>query len=97
MFTRALGKKLAIHCYGSACARDAVRAGVDSLEHATNMDDRTIAEMVRRRIYYLPTIDHNQYYIQRKILKLRRKRSRQARTWSSTRMLFTQRLGFEHA
>jgi len=28
------------------------------------MDDATIAEMVRRRIYYVPTIDHNQYYVE---------------------------------
>jgi imidazolonepropionase-like amidohydrolase len=62
--THALGKKLAIHCYGPTCARDAVRAGVDSLEHATDMDDQTIAEMVRRNIYYVPTIDHNQYYVE---------------------------------
>jgi imidazolonepropionase-like amidohydrolase len=62
--THALGKKIAIHCYGPECARDAVRAGVDSLEHATDMDDQTIAEMVRKKIYYVPTIDHNQYYVE---------------------------------
>jgi len=61
--THALGKKIAIHCYGPACARDAIRAGVDSLEHATDMDDQTIAEMVKKKIYYVPTIDHNQYYV----------------------------------
>ncbi|MGA7794865.1 MAG: amidohydrolase family protein [Candidatus Acidiferrales bacterium] len=55
---------MAIHCYGPACARDAVRAGVDSLEHATDMDDQTIAEVVRKKIYYVPTIDHNQYYVE---------------------------------
>ncbi len=62
--THALGKKIAIHCYGPECARDAVRAGVDSLEHATDMDDQTIAEMVKKKIYYVPTIDHNQYYVE---------------------------------
>lgn len=62
--THALGKKIAIHCYGPECARDAVRAGVDSLEHATDMDDQTIAEMVKKKIYYVPTIDHNQYYLE---------------------------------
>ena len=61
--THALGKKIAIHCYGPGCARDAIRAGVDSLEHATDMDDQTIAEMVKKKIYYVPTIDHNQYYV----------------------------------
>ena len=58
--THALGKKIAIHSYGPAGARDAIRAGADSLEHATDMDDQTIAEMVKRKIFYVPTIDHNQ-------------------------------------
>jgi imidazolonepropionase-like amidohydrolase len=62
--THALGKKIAIHSYGPAGARDAVRAGADSLEHATDMDDQTIAEIVRRNTYYVPTIDHNQYYVE---------------------------------
>jgi imidazolonepropionase-like amidohydrolase len=60
----ALGKKIAIHSYGPAGARDAVRAGADSLEHATDIDDATIAEMVKRNTYYAPTIDHNQYYLE---------------------------------
>jgi len=62
--THALGKKIAIHSYGPAGARDAVRAGTDSLEHATDMDDETIAEIVKRKTYYVPTIDHNQYYVE---------------------------------
>jgi imidazolonepropionase-like amidohydrolase len=57
------GKKIAIHSYGPAGARDAVRAGTDSLEHATDMDDATIQDMVKRGTYYVPTIDHNRYYI----------------------------------
>ncbi len=58
------GHKVAIHSYGPAGARDAIRAGCDSLEHATDMDDATIAEMVRKNIWYVPTIDHNQYYLE---------------------------------
>lgn len=57
-----LGKRIAIHSYGPGGARDAVRAGADSVEHATDMDDETIAEMVRRKTFYVPTIDHNRYY-----------------------------------
>ena len=60
----ALGKKVAIHSYGPDGARDAVRAGTDSLEHATDMDDETIAEMARRGTWYVPTIDHNRYYVE---------------------------------
>jgi imidazolonepropionase-like amidohydrolase len=60
--THQLGKRVAIHSYGPAGARDAVRAGTDSLEHAIDLDDDTIAEMVRRKTFYVPTIDHNRYY-----------------------------------
>jgi imidazolonepropionase-like amidohydrolase len=58
----AAGKRIAIHSYGPAGARDAIRAGTDSLEHATDMDDETIAELARKQIFYVPTIDHNRYY-----------------------------------
>ncbi len=58
------GHKVAIHSYGPAGARDAIRAGCDTLEHATDLDDATIAEMVRKQIWYVPTIDHNEYYVE---------------------------------
>ena len=28
------------------------------------MDDQTIAEMARRGTFYVPTIDHNRYYVE---------------------------------
>jgi imidazolonepropionase-like amidohydrolase len=56
------GKRIAIHSYGPDGARDAVRAGADSVEHATDLDGETIAEMARRKTVYVPTIDHNRYY-----------------------------------
>src|SRR5215471_17609676 len=43
----ALGKRIAIHSYGPSGARDAVRAGADSIEHATDIDDQTIAKIAR--------------------------------------------------
>jgi imidazolonepropionase-like amidohydrolase len=58
----AVGKKIAIHSYGPDGARDAVRAGTDSLEHAIDIDDATLAAMVEHKIFYVPTIDHNRYY-----------------------------------
>jgi imidazolonepropionase-like amidohydrolase len=57
-----LGKRVAVHSYGPAGARDAVKAGADSVEHATDMDDETISEMARRKTFYVPTIDHNRFY-----------------------------------
>ena len=62
--THQMGKLIAIHSYGPSGARDAVRAGTDSLEHATDMDDETIAEMARQGTIYVPTIDHNRYYVE---------------------------------
>src|SRR5207342_3656527 len=59
------GHKVAIHSYGPNGARDAIRAGTDTLEHATDMDDAAIAELVRKKIWYVPTINHNQHYIDR--------------------------------
>ena len=59
----AVGKKIAIHSYGPEGARDAVRAGADSLEHAVDIDDATLGQMVKQGTYYVPTIDHNRYYI----------------------------------
>lgn len=57
-----LGKRIAIHSYGPSGGRDAVLAGADSVEHPVDLDDATLAEMVRRRTFYVPTIDHNRYY-----------------------------------
>jgi imidazolonepropionase-like amidohydrolase len=57
-----LHKRIAIHSYGPSGARDAVRAGADSVEHATDMDSATIEAMVRQKTFYVPTIDHNRYY-----------------------------------
>ncbi|PYP89596.1 MAG: amidohydrolase family protein [Blastocatellia bacterium AA13] len=58
------GKRIAIHSYGPDGARDAARAGADSIEHATDMDDATIAMMAKQKTFYVPTIDHNRYYIE---------------------------------
>jgi imidazolonepropionase-like amidohydrolase len=59
----ALGKKVAIHSYGGSGVRDAVRAGADSVEHGADVDDETLAEMVKRGTVWVPTVDHNRYYI----------------------------------
>jgi imidazolonepropionase-like amidohydrolase len=56
------GKRVAIHSYGPVGGRDAVFAGTTTLEHSIDLDDETLAEMVKRGTYYVPTIDHNRYY-----------------------------------
>lgn len=59
---RRYGKRIAIHSYGPQGGHDAVFAGTTTLEHAIDLDDATLAEMVRRGTFYVPTIDHNRYY-----------------------------------
>jgi len=60
----ALKHKVAVHSYGPIAAHDAVFAGTDTLEHAVDIDDATIAEMKRGGIIYVPTIDHNRFYME---------------------------------
>jgi imidazolonepropionase-like amidohydrolase len=62
----ALGHKVAIHSYGPSGVRDAVRAGADSVEHGIDLDDETLALMASRGTVWVPTIDHNRYYIDAK-------------------------------
>jgi imidazolonepropionase-like amidohydrolase len=59
----AAGRRVAIHSYGPSGVRDAVRAGADSVEHGVDLDDETLAGMVRRGTVWVPTVDHNRYYV----------------------------------
>jgi imidazolonepropionase-like amidohydrolase len=56
-------RPVAIHSYGPSGVRDAVRAGADSVEHGVDLDDQTLAEMARRGTVWVPTVDHNRYYV----------------------------------
>jgi imidazolonepropionase-like amidohydrolase len=62
----ARGLRVAVHSYGPSGVKDAVRAGADSIEHGIDLDDETIAEMVKRKTVWVPTIDHNRYYVHAK-------------------------------
>jgi len=59
---RERGKRVSIHSYGPDGARDAVRAGAASVEHAIDIDDATLREMAKKGVTYVPTVDHNRYY-----------------------------------
>jgi len=50
------GLKVAAHAHGSEGMKRAVRAGVDSIEHGTFMDDETMRLMKERGTHYVPTI-----------------------------------------
>jgi imidazolonepropionase-like amidohydrolase len=62
----AKNRPVAIHSYGASGVKDAVRAGADSIEHGIDLDDETLAEMVKRGTVWVPTIDHNRYYVDAK-------------------------------
>jgi imidazolonepropionase-like amidohydrolase len=62
----ATNHRVAIHSYGPSGVKDAVRAGADSVEHGIDLDDETIADMARRGTVWVPTIDHNRYYVDAK-------------------------------
>jgi imidazolonepropionase-like amidohydrolase len=62
----AKGRKVAIHSYGASGVKDAVRAGADSIEHGIELDAETIGMMVKQRTVWVPTIDHNRYYVDAK-------------------------------
>jgi imidazolonepropionase-like amidohydrolase len=54
--THRLGHKVAAHAIGSDGIAAALKAGVDSIEHGDGLTEAKIDEMVRRNIYWVPTI-----------------------------------------
>ncbi len=50
------GMKVAAHAHGTEGIKRAVRAGVDSIEHGTFMDDEVMRLMKQRGTHYVPTI-----------------------------------------
>jgi imidazolonepropionase-like amidohydrolase len=55
------GFKVAAHAHGTEGIKRALRAGVDSIEHGTLMDDEAIALFKKHGAYYVPTISAGRY------------------------------------
>jgi imidazolonepropionase-like amidohydrolase len=53
---RDYGMKVAVHAHGAEGMHRAVEAGVDSIEHGTYMEERTMKLMKSRGTWYVPTI-----------------------------------------
>ena len=51
-----LRKKVAVHCHGDEAAREAINAGVDSIEHGSFMKPDTLALMKKKGTYLTPTL-----------------------------------------
>jgi imidazolonepropionase-like amidohydrolase len=52
-----LERKVAAHAHGAAGIKNALRAGVDSIEHGTYLDDEAIALFKQNGAYMVPTIN----------------------------------------
>jgi imidazolonepropionase-like amidohydrolase len=50
------GFKVAAHCHGAEAMKRAIRAGVNSIEHGTYMDEEAIGLMKKMGTYFVPTI-----------------------------------------
>ena len=56
-----LRKKVAVHCHGDQAAREAIEAGVDSIEHGSFMKPQTAALMKQKGTFLTPTLMASEY------------------------------------
>ena len=61
---RDYGFKVAAHAHGTEGIKRAVRAGVDTIEHGTLMDDEGIRLMKERGTWYVPTISAGRWIVE---------------------------------
>lgn len=54
--THRLRKKIAVHCHGDQAAREAIEAGVDSIEHGSFLKPETLTLMKNKGTYLVPTL-----------------------------------------
>lgn len=52
----AKGRKVAAHAHGATGAKRAIRAGIDSIEHGSFLDDEALTMMKEKRTFYVPTL-----------------------------------------
>src|SRR5262249_8910813 len=52
----ALKRKTAAHAHGAEAAKRAIRAGIDSIEHGTFLDDEALRMMHDRGVFLVPTL-----------------------------------------
>ena len=61
----AYGRKVAVHAHGADGIKIALRAGADSIEHGTVMDDEILRLMKKQGTYYVPTLSTVNGYLER--------------------------------
>jgi imidazolonepropionase-like amidohydrolase len=61
----AYGRKVAVHAHGADGIKLALRAGADSIEHGTVMDDEILKLFKQTGAYYVPTLSTVNGYLER--------------------------------
>src|SRR2546421_296558 len=56
-----LRKKVAVHCHGDQAAKEAIEAGVDSIEHGSFLKPETLTLMKNKGTYLTPTLMATEY------------------------------------
>lgn len=56
-----LRKKVAVHCHGDEAAKEAIAAGVDSIEHGSFLKPETLQLMKSKGTYLVPTLMASEY------------------------------------
>jgi imidazolonepropionase-like amidohydrolase len=60
-----LRKRVAVHAHGAAGAKVAIRAGADSIEHGSFLDDEALQMMKEKGTYLVPTLLAGEYVVGR--------------------------------
>lgn len=60
-----LRKKVAVHCHGDQAGREAIEAGVDSIEHGSFLKPETLTLMKKKGTYLTPTLLATEYIMPR--------------------------------
>ena len=56
-----LGRRVAAHAHGAEGAKVAIRAGIDSIEHGSFLDEEAVRMMKERGTYFVPTLMAGEY------------------------------------
>ena len=63
--THRLRKKVAVHCHGDTAAKEAIAAGVDSIEHGSFLKPDTLQLMKQKGTYLTPTLMASDWIMQK--------------------------------
>lgn len=58
------GKKICTHCHGTQGIKNSIRAGIDSIEHATLMDEEAVDMAVKAGTYIVPTFSAMHFIVE---------------------------------